>query len=53
MDEYKYRLLLDDILNLIKEKHIDMYFNISKDELNKYIDEVLKKYLEDLILILV
>lgn len=44
MDEYKYRLLLDDILKFIEEKHIDMYFNISKDELNKYIDEVLKKY---------
>lgn len=44
MDEYKYRSLLNDILNLIEEKHIDMYFNISKEELNNYIDEILKKY---------
>ena len=44
MDEYKYRFLLNKILNIIEEKHIDMYFNISKDELNNYIDEILKKY---------
>ena len=44
MDEYKYRLLLNDILNLIEEKHIDMYFNISKKELDNYIKELLNKY---------
>lgn len=32
---------INDILNLIEEKHIDMYFNITKEELNKYVDYVL------------
>lgn len=38
----KYKMY--DILNLIEEKHIDMYFNISKKELDKYINEIIKKY---------
>lgn len=35
---------IKEILKLIEEKHIDMYFNISKEELDKYIDEIIKKY---------
>ena len=35
---------IKDILNLIEERHIDMYFNISKEELDRYIDEIIKKY---------
>ena len=34
---------IKDIINLIDEKHIDMYFNISKEELDKYIDEIIEK----------
>lgn len=44
MDEYKYRQKLEKILDIIESKHIDMYFNISKEELDKYIAEVLKTY---------
>ena len=33
-----------DILNLIEERHIDMYFNISKEELDRYIDEIIEMY---------
>ena len=36
--------LLNKMLKLIEEKHLDMYFNITKEELNNYIEEVLKKY---------
>ena len=35
---------IKDILNLIEERHIDMYFNISKEELDRYIDEILEMY---------
>ena len=35
---------INNIINLINEKHIDMYFNISKEELDKYIDEIVEKY---------
>lgn len=44
MDEYENREKLKKILSIIEEKHIDMYFNISREELNNYIDEILKKY---------
>lgn len=40
----KYRDDLEKILAIIEEKHIDMYFNISKDELNNFIEELLTKY---------
>ena len=44
----KYREELDKILSIIEEKHIDMYFNINKEELNKYVEELLSQYkLED------
>ena len=35
---------IKDILNLIEERHIDMYFNISKEELDRYIDEIIEMY---------
>lgn len=35
---------LKQILKIIEEKHIDMYFNITKEELNNYIEEILKTY---------
>lgn len=44
MDKYKYKEELKKILSIIEEKHIDMYFNISKEELNSYIEELLTKY---------
>ena len=44
MDKFKYREELNKILNTIEEKHIDMYFNISREELNNYIEELLNKY---------
>lgn len=44
MDKYKYKEELKKILSIIEEKHIDMYFTISKEELNKYIEELLTKY---------
>lgn len=44
MDKYRYKKELDKILAIIEEKHIDMYFNITKDELNEYIKELLTKY---------
>lgn len=44
MDKYKYKEELKKILSIIEEKHIDMYFNISKGELNSYIKELLTKY---------
>lgn len=44
LDNLIYREQLKEILNQIEEKHIDMYFNISKKELNEYIEETLKKY---------
>ena len=40
----KYQEELKKIISLIEENHIDMYFNISKDLLNKYIEELLSKY---------
>lgn len=40
----KYIDELNKILSLIEENHIDMYFNITKENLNKYIEELLKKY---------
>lgn len=39
-----YKKMLDDILKILEEKHIDCYFNISKNELNNYIEYALKKY---------
>jgi len=43
-----YKELINEMLKLIEEKHLDMYFNITKEELNKYVEEVLDKYkLED------
>ena len=44
MDKYKYKEELKKILSIIEEKHIDMYFNINKEELNSYIEELLAKY---------
>ena len=44
MDRYKYREELNRILGIIEDKHIDMYFNISKEDLDLYIEEVLSKY---------
>ena len=39
-----YKKELKQILNIIEEKHIDMYFNITKEELNKYVEELLNKH---------
>ncbi len=44
MDKYKYKEKLKRILSIIEEKHLDMYFNISKEELKRYIEELLTKY---------
>ncbi|MBE6159770.1 MAG: hypothetical protein E7157_01845 [Lactobacillales bacterium] len=38
-----YRNKLNDILNLIEKNHIDMYFNITKEELDEYIDKIFKE----------
>ena len=35
---------LNEFLNVLEDKHLDMYFNISKDELKKYIFDLLNKY---------
>lgn len=40
----KYREELDKILAIIEEKHLDMYFNINKEELNNYIEKLLSQY---------
>lgn len=40
----QYKEELKKILNIIEEKHIDMYFNITKEELNKYVEELLDKH---------
>ena len=40
----KYQKELEEILAIIEEKHIDMYFNISKNELKKFIEELLVKH---------
>ena len=39
-----YKKLINEMLKIIEEKHLDMYFNITKEELNKYVEEVLNKY---------
>ena len=33
-----------EVIKIIEENHIDAYFNITKDELYNYIDEILNKY---------
>lgn len=39
---------LNNMIKMLEEKHIDSYFNISKDELKEYINLILKNYkLED------
>lgn len=35
-----YKEKLNEILKLIEENHIDMYFNITKEELNDYINKI-------------
>ena len=35
---------LKEMLKIIEENHLDMYFNISKKDLEDFIKEVLKKY---------
>ena len=39
-----YKELIYQMIKLIEEHHLDMYFNITKEELNKYVEEVLSKY---------
>ena len=44
----KYLEKIKKLLMVIEENHIDMYFNITKEELNEFVDEILDKYkLED------
>jgi hypothetical protein len=44
----KYINKLNDMIKLLEEKHIDAYFNISKEELKEYVNSILKEYkLED------
>ena len=43
MDKYKYKEKLNNILKIIEKNHLDMYFNITKEELNKYVEDQLKE----------
>ena len=44
LDNLIYKDQLKKMLKQIEEKHLDMYFNISKEEIHEYIEETLKKY---------
>ena len=39
----EYKDKINKVLELIEEKHIDMYFNITKEELKEYVDLLLSK----------
>lgn len=39
-----YKSLLNDLIKILEDNHLDFYFTITKEELNDYIGEVLKKY---------
>lgn len=39
-----YKEMIYDLIKILEEKHLDCYFNITKEELTKYVEELLNNY---------